>query len=167
MTDEPRTDLEVEAMAEGESLAERLASAEAEAEQRLDDLRRLAAEFDNYRKRVARDQEAFASRATERLMSELVVVLDNLERALGAAEKHEEAQLEDGVRLIHRLFDDILRRHGLSEIEADGEFDPHIHEAVLTRPSEQGENVVLEVLQKGYRLGDRVLRPAQVVVARR
>ena len=147
------------------SLEARLAAAEATAAERLDDLRRLAADFENYRKRVARDQERVIARANERLVKELVGVVDDLERALEAAEAHEEAQLVDGVRLVHRSLADLFRREGLSEIETDGKFDPHVHEALLSQPSDAEEGSVLEVLQKGYRLGDRVLRPARVVVA--
>jgi molecular chaperone GrpE len=151
--------------AEGESLEERLASAEAEAEAHLNDLKRLAAEFENYRKRVAREQESLSVRAAERLVRELLPIVDDLERALEAAEQHEEAKLEDGVRLVHRQLASVLEREGLAEIETNGKFDPHVHEALLSQPSEAEEGSVIEVLQKGYKLGDRVLRPARVVVA--
>jgi molecular chaperone GrpE len=142
-----------------------LAEAQAKAEEHLKDLQRLAAEFDNYRKRVARDQELLVARATERLVKELLPVVDDLERALDAAEKHEEAKLEEGVRLVHRALEDALRRQGLQEIAVDGRFDPHVHEALLAQPSEAEEGTVIEVVQKGYRLGDLVLRPARVVVS--
>ncbi len=92
-------------------------------------------------------------------------MLDDLERALEAAEEHEEAKLEEGVRLVHRALDGRSRGEGLAEIETDGDFDPHVHEALLSQPSDAEEGSVIEVLQKGYRLGDRVLRPARVVVA--
>jgi len=151
--------------AEGESLEERLATAEAEAESHLNDLKRVAAEFENYRKRVARENAALSARAAERLVRELLPVVDDLERALQAAEEHEEAKLEDGVRLVHRQLAQLLEREGLAEIETDGKFDPHVHEALLSQPSEADEGSVIEVLQKGYKLGDRVLRPARVVVA--
>jgi len=147
------------------SVEDRLAEAEAKAEEHLDDLKRLAAEFENYRKRTARDQASLVARAAERLVKELLPVLDDLERALVAADQHEEAKLEDGVRLVHRSLADALRREGLEEIPAEGAFDPHVHEALLSQPSEAVEGTVIEVLQKGYRLGDRVLRPARVVVA--
>jgi molecular chaperone GrpE len=105
-------------------------------------------------------------RATEGLLKELLPVLDDLERALDAAEQHEEAKLEDGVRLVHRALADVLARAGLAEIETEGAFDPHVHEALLAQPSEDADpGSVVQVLQKGYRLGDRVLRPARVVVA--
>jgi molecular chaperone GrpE len=161
------TDPEVEAQAGEPDLEARLAAAQAEAESHLDDLRRLAAEFDNYRKRAAREQEAMFARAGERVVKELLPVLDDLERALEAAEQHEEAKLEDGVRLVHRQLADVLRKEGLAEIDTAGAFDPHVHEALLTQPG--GDDVepghVLQVLQKGYRLGDRVLRPARVIVS--
>jgi molecular chaperone GrpE len=147
------------------SVDQRLAEAEARAEEHLDQLKRLAAEFDNYRKRTARDQQSLVARAAERLVKELLPVLDDLERALEAAEAHEEAKLEDGVRLVHRSLAAALSKEGLEAIPTDGAFDPHVHEALLSQPSEAEEGTVIEVLQKGYRLGDRVLRPARVVVA--
>jgi molecular chaperone GrpE len=147
-------------------LEERLAQLEAERDERLNDLKRVAADFENYRKRVARDQESLVARAHERLVKELLPVLDGLERALAAAEEHEEGKLEEGVRLVHRALKDALDREGLVEIETNGRFDPHVHEALLSQPSSnQAEGTVLEVVQKGYRLGDRVVRPARVVVA--
>jgi molecular chaperone GrpE len=114
---------------------------------------------------MAREQLEMATRAAERLVTELLPVLDDLERALVAAEEHEEAKLEEGVRLVHRELADTLRREGLAEIETNGRFDPHVHEALLAQPSDAEEGSVIQVIQKGYRLGDRVLRPARVVVA--
>jgi molecular chaperone GrpE len=135
-----------------------------ENEELIDTLQRVKAEFDNYRKRAARDQESLAARAGERLVKELLPVLDDLERALEAAHAHEEAKLEEGVKLVHRQLEQILEHEGLAPVETDGKFDPHVHEALLTQPSAAEEGEVIEVLQKGYRLGDRVLRPARVVV---
>ena len=147
------------------ALAEELAAVQAERDEYLDRLQRVAAEFDNYRKRAARDQADLVTRANERLAKALVPVLDDLERALDAANEHEEATLEEGVRLVHRQLADVLTRAGLAEIETEGQFDPHVHEALLSQPSDAEEGSVIEVIQKGYRLGDRVLRPARVVVA--
>src|SRR6266550_4103843 len=147
------------------SLEERAALLEKERDEHLDDLKRVAAEFDNYRKRVARDQQSLAARAHERLVKELLPVLDDLERALQAAEEHQEGKLEDGVRLVQRELSEALAKEGLAEIETNGHFDPHMHEALLSQPSDQDEGAILEVLQKGYRLGDRVLRPARVVIS--
>jgi molecular chaperone GrpE len=147
------------------TIEERLAALEAERDEYLNDLKRVAAEFENYRKRVLRDQESLVARAHERLVRELLPVLDDLERALAAAEEHEEAKLEEGVRLVHRELKAALDREGIAEIDTEGHFDPHVHEALLSQPSEAEEGSVLEVLQKGYKLGNHVLRPARVVVA--
>jgi molecular chaperone GrpE len=164
-------------------LQERIEALERERDEYLDSLQRLKAEFDNYRKRVTREQESFAARASEALLKELLPVLDDLERALDAAELRDariatgpspaastqnprEAKLEEGVRLVHRSLYEALRKQGLELIETDGPFDPHVHEALLAQPAEDATpGSVLQVLQKGYRLGDRVLRPARVVVA--
>jgi molecular chaperone GrpE len=165
----------------------------AENEELIDTLQRVQAEFDNYRKRAARDQDALVARAGERIVKELLPVLDDLERVLEAAQRPEApvrdsgpregvrgnrvevpptnrdvsnlANLEEGVKLVHRHLEQLLEREGLAPVETDGKFDPHVHEALLTQPSAAEEGSVIEVLQKGYRLGDRVLRPARVVVA--
>jgi molecular chaperone GrpE len=158
----PRAELEKRISA----LEEQAALLEKERDEYLDDLKRLAADFENYRKRAARDQESLVARAHERLVKELLPVLDDLERTLEAAEQHDEAKLVDGVRLVREALRQSLEREGLVEIEAEGRFDPHVHEALLAQPAEgreQGD--VLAVVQKGYRLGDKVLRPARVVVA--
>ena len=146
-------------------LEQKLAELEAARDGAIADLQRVAADFDNYRKRTARDQEALVARAHERLVKELLPVLDDLERALDAAAEHEEAKLEEGVRLVHRELSHVLQKEGLVAVETDGQFDPHEHEALLTQPSDAKEGAILEVIQKGYRLGDRILRPARVVVS--
>jgi len=136
-----------------------------ERDEYLDALQRLKAEFENYRKRVARDQGDIVARASERLAKQLLPVLDDLERALEAAAEHEEAKLEEGVRLVHRSLADALAREGLVEVDTRGKFDPHTQEALLAQPSDADEGTVIQVLQKGYKLGERVLRPARVVVS--
>jgi molecular chaperone GrpE len=147
-------------------VAPELAALEQERDEYLESLQRLKAEFDNFRKRTAREHEAMSARANEALLKELLPILDDLERALEAAEAHEEAKLEDGVRLVYRALADVARKHGLEEIDTNGAFDPHVHEALLAQPADGAESgSVLQVLQKGYRLGDRVVRPARVVVA--
>jgi len=142
-----------------------LTEAEEARDELVDRLQRMAADFDNYRKRVAREQEGLVARAHAGLVEAILPVLDDLERALEAAEVHEEAKLEDGVRLVHRQLDDILAREGLQEISTDVPFDPHVHDALAAIPSELEEGTILEVVQRGYLLGDRVLRPARVIVA--
>jgi molecular chaperone GrpE len=167
VTDEPITEQhEEEAEVEESPEAEdRLGALQAERDELFDRLQRLAAEFDNFRKRAAREQGEVVSRANERLVKELLPILDDLGRALEAASEHEEAKLEEGVRLVHRSLATVLDREGLAEIETDGSFDPHVHEALLSQPSELDEGAILQVIQKGYRLGDRVIRPARVVVS--
>jgi molecular chaperone GrpE len=152
MTDEPREELE--------EVVDPAAEAEKQRDEYLDALQRLKAEFDNYRKRVARDQQELAARAHERLVKELVPILDDLERALA-----HEGDLDEGIRLIHRQFSEALAKEGLTEVPTDGKFDPHTQEALLSQPSDAEEGEVIQVLQKGYRLGDRVLRPARVVIS--
>jgi molecular chaperone GrpE len=161
VTDESRpVEEEIEEIVVEEPVAEESAPAPD------DSYLRLAADFDNYRKRVAREHAELTTRANERLVNELLPVLDDLERALEAAAEHEEAKLEEGVQLVHRSLASLLARHGLQEIDTAGAFDPHVHEALLAQPAEGAEEgSVLQVLQKGYRLGDKVLRPARVIVA--
>ena len=166
MSDEPQQVTEEAPAQEAAPEPDPLADVTRERDDYLDALQRLKAEFDNYRKRAAREQSDIVSRAAERLVKELLPVLDDLERALDAAEEHEEAKLEEGVRLVQRALADALQREGLTEIETDGRFDPHVHEALLSQPDDDVESgTVLQVLQKGYRLGDKVLRPARVIVA--
>jgi molecular chaperone GrpE len=156
MTDE-KVQHEVEQVEEsGED--ERLAALE-------DQLLRVAADFENYKKRAAREREEYVTFANERLIKELLPVLDDLERALQAASEHEEAKLEEGVQLVYRALAALLERNGVKEIETDGKFDPHVHEALLSQPSDAEQGSVVDVLQKGYTLGDRVVRPARVIIA--
>jgi len=149
-----------------EDLLARLQDAERDQEKAMDDLRRVAADFDNYRKRVAREQSQLYARAGERLAAKLLPVLDDLERALDAAEHHEEAKVLEGVRMTKDALAGVLASEGVEEIAADGPFDPHVHEALLAQPAEGVEaGHVIQVVQRGYRIGDVVLRPARVVVA--
>ena len=157
---------EQESEPEAPAPADRLASVAAERDEYLALAQRVQADFDNYRKRALRDQERLVGHAHERLVRELLPILDDLERALEAAERHEEAKLVDGVRLVEQLLRTALVKEGLTEIDTTGRFDPHVHEALLTQPAEDAEpGSVLDVVQRGYRLGDKVVRPARVIVA--
>jgi len=143
-----------------------LATLAAERDEYLALAQRVQADFDNYRKRAIRDQERLVVHAHERLVRELLPVLDDLERALEAAEQHEEAKLVEGVKLVEQSLRNALQKEGLVEIETDGVFDPHVHEALLTQPGGDVEaGSVLGVVQRGYRVGDKVVRPARVIVA--
>ena len=151
---------------DAEELLARLQDAERQREEVLDDLRRVAADFDNYRKRVAREQTQILARSGERVVAKLLPVLDDLERALDAAEHHEEAKVLEGVRMTKDALAGVLASEGVEEIPAEGPFDPHVHEALMTQPGDGVEaGHVVQVVTRGYRIGDVVLRPARVVVA--
>jgi molecular chaperone GrpE len=170
MTDEARVPHEAELREEtqpGDQSGENdaLAALISERDEAIDRWKRTAADFDNFRKRATREREEYVTLANERLVKELLPILDDLERALVAATEHQEAALEDGVRLVHRALESLLERQGLEQIDAAGMFDPHVHEALLSQPSDAAEGSVIDVVQKGYTLGDRVVRPARVVVA--
>ena len=165
MSDE-LTEMHVEEPGPGAPAPDELTKVEAERDEYLALAQRVQADFENYRKRAVRDQELLVAHAHERLVRELLPILDDLERALEAGEQHEEAKLVDGVKLVESALRGALAKEGLVEIETDGPFDPHVHEALLTKPSPDAEpGAVLEVVQRGYRVGDRVVRPARVIVA--
>lgn len=138
-----------------------------ERDEYLESLQRLQADFDNFRKRVARDSQTSSSRVAAEIVEELLPVLDNFERAMHSAMQHDEEILGEGVELVYRQLRDVLDRRGLCEIKARGEnFDPEHHEAVLCQPStEHEEGKVVDVLEKGYRVHDKVVRPARVIVS--
>ena len=160
MQDEPQVQEEVT-----ESGEDRLAALEAERDDAIDRWKRAAADFDNFKKRAAREREEYVAFANERLVTDLLPILDDLERALAAVGEHEEATVEEGVRLVHRSLESLLERNGVRVIETNGKFDPHVHEALLSQPSDAEEGSVIDVVQKGYTIGDRVVRPARVVIA--
>jgi molecular chaperone GrpE len=131
-----------------------------------DQLLRARAEFDNYRKRMARETERIRQVAAKGLIRDILPVVDHLELAMKHADDHPGA-LAEGVAMVLRQFQEALGKHGLQPIPAVGEpFDPNVHEAVMQRESKDAPpESVLEEFQKGYRLGQMVLRPAKVVVS--
>lgn len=152
-----------------EACIEELARAEAQRDAYLEQLQRLKAEFDNYRKRLQREGEAQRLRAAEGLVESLLPVLDNMERALEAAGKHQESKLVGGVELVSDQLRSVLASQGLEEVPAEPgvPFDPTVHEAVLAQESaEHAEGTITAVLEKGYLLHGRLLRPVKVIVAR-
>lgn len=150
-----------------QTLLRELAEARTQAESHLDDLRRVAAEFENFRKRMVREQTRQVERASERVVAGLLPVLDSFDLALSHdPSSPAEQKLLDGVRRTYELLMDVLAREGLETIPGEGHpFDPEIHEAV-SAPEEpvDGELTVTEELRRGYRLGGRVIRPALVAV---
>ena len=132
-----------------------------------DRLLRTAAEFDNYRKRVERERRDLADYMKADILAEILPIADNFERALQAPSSDTDS-LRKGVELIHKQMHDFLRKRGVTPIEALGaDFDPNFHQAVIheTSPSHR-EGEVIEELQRGYMLGDKLLRPAMVKVAK-
>lgn len=143
-----------------------------ELKQKLDALNqqyvRLAADFDNYRKRQAQERENLLKYGSENALKKMIEVLDNFERGEKALEKVEDCQtVKDSFNLVHKQVIDTLQKLGLEAIDTEGkEFDPNFHDAVMQTPSaDVPEHTILNELQKGYKLGDKVLRPALVNVA--
>lgn len=129
---------------------------------------RLAADFENYRKRQEHEREDLLKFGTENALKKMLEVLDNFERGKKALEKVEDyAKVKESFDLVHKQTVETLKKLGLEEIETEGkEFDPNFHDAVMQTPtSEHPEHTVINELQKGYKMGDKVLRPALVNVA--
>jgi molecular chaperone GrpE len=134
-----------------------------------DDLKRLQADFDNYKKRVEKEWNERSKLATQKLMTDLLAVLDSFEKAIEDAKKNSDKDsLKTGLEGLQRQLLQTLQREGLKEIKAEGKFDPFVHEA-LTREerSDVEEGEILEIYQKGYALGQRPLRPTRVKVAKK
>ncbi|HKP88732.1 MAG TPA: nucleotide exchange factor GrpE [Thermoleophilaceae bacterium] len=150
---------------EPEQAPDPLAEAEAKRDEYLELARRTQADFENYRKRTAKDLAAAGTRAKLGLVRDLLPVVDNLERALASADADD--GLAEGVRLVLSDLQGVLAREGIEAVEPAGErFDPTVHEALSTRPEDGAEpGVVVDVVQKGYRMSDTVIRPARVVVS--
>ncbi len=145
-----------------------LEAAQAEMQQAVDRELRCRAELENYRKRAAREMVEQRRYANLPLMRDLLPVMDNLRRAIEAAEKtHDTASLLEGVKMVGQQFGSVLEKHHCTQIAAlDEPFDPHLHEAVSQQPSgDHPANTVLVETQTGFQLHDRVVRPSQVVVS--
>jgi molecular chaperone GrpE len=134
-----------------------------------DQLLRTAADFENYRKRTDRERRDLSDYATSEILLELLPIIDNFERALQAPAGPQAEAFRKGIELIHRQMLDLLRKRGVTTIEALGaDFDPNFHQAVIHEASdEHREGEVMQELQRGYMLGERLLRPAMVKVAKR
>jgi len=145
-----------------------LEASESKAAEYLDGWQRAQAEFTNYRKRQERERELMRFESVGRIIKRYLPIVDDLERALqNRPTEGEGAAWADGIELIYRKLMGILEAEGVTQIEAEGqEFDPNLHEAVMQTESDEHESgMIIEVLQNGYMLGDRVLRPAMVLVA--
>ena len=175
-------ELEIEHVEDGESpegdiesytdelstLEASLLESQAKAEEYLDGWQRSRAEFSNYKKRIVREREQIHQTAKGKIIIEFLDILDDLERALkNCPEAGEGAEWAAGIELIYQKLQLKLEMHGVEPMNAEGEkFDPNLHEALMQEENDEYESdCVIEVVQKGYRIGDRVLRPAQVRVA--
>ncbi len=175
-----QTDLESQKTEIEKDKVEELEKLQAEVEAARDRMLRTAAEFENYKKRAEREKNEFMKYIATEFVADLLPIMDNLERAIDATETkvpaydqegNENAQnfasFREGVKLIYKQLQDILTRHGVTQIEAVGKpFDPNVHEAVMQTPSDKyPENIVAAEFQKGYMLHDRVIRASMVSVS--
>lgn len=146
-----------------------LEQATRERDEYLNSLQRLQAEFTNYRKRMVKDKEDFRKYALESFAQEVLLILDNFERALASADaNHDIESLKQGITLIEKQFVEWLNTKNIKAIDSVGkEFDPNFHQAMTHQDSDQHpENTVLSEMQKGYMINDKILRPALVVVSK-
>jgi molecular chaperone GrpE len=136
------------------------------ADDRLDQLMRLKADFENFRKRELREKTELVERASFRVVEQLLPVLDDFDRAIGALRTHtDDDALIRGLELVLTQLRGVLESEGLEKVVAEGAFDPHEHEAVMSVPGEVDEPTVLEVVRPGYKLKGKTIRPALVQVA--
>lgn len=150
-------------------LEEKVKQLEAEIADYVDTLKRVQAQFENYKKRIKKEFDTFTEISTHKLVKELLPVLDNLERAISSAESTDDkGKIIEGVRLIYHQFREVLEKEGLKTIDPAGDrFDPYFHEAIMQVESDEHEdNTVVEVFQKGYLINDHLLRPAIVKVSK-
>jgi molecular chaperone GrpE len=169
--DEPEKNEEIEATAAPETAAEPAAELdpwaqlEAEAAKWKELSLRTAAEMDNLRKRTAREREEAIRYANQRLLEELLPVIDNFEMGMMAAAQDTSSMIYIGMDMVRKQLNEFLSAQGVEEIPATGQFDPNLHDAVSQEPSGQPEGEIIRISRKGYKLRDRLLRPASVVVA--
>lgn len=146
-----------------EQLKKELEEQTRQAEERLNQLKYLQADFDNFRRWCTKEKDLIKEMANERLIDDLLVILDDFERALPSLEQEKN---KEGLEMIYKKFAKILSAYGLQPIDCVGKkFDPHFHEALCTEKCPQEQNTVLEELGKGYRLKDKVIRPSKVKIA--
>jgi molecular chaperone GrpE len=162
---EEELEMAPEERARGEVLAltEELEAVRRERDEYLDNARRLKAELENSRRRQEKERARFVQLASERLMKELLPVLDNLDRALEV-----EGDIREGIRATRDQLFSVLGQEGLTPVASDGQsFDPNVHEAVMSQPSdEHEEDTILQTLERGYVLNGKPIRPAKVVVSK-
>jgi len=150
---------------ENKESEESIEAVKKEAEELKDRLLRLAAEFDNYKKRANSDMQAAKDLGKAELIKKLLPALDAFEIAIYSAGNSEEEEKTKGFELVFSEIKEVLKNEGLKEIDTDGKYNPYMQEVVLTKPSEKEEGSVLEVVRKGYMFNDIMLRPASVIIS--
>ena len=161
MTPSPETET-----AEAAPVEDKAAALEAELKEKSDRILRLQADFENFRRRTAKEKEELAAVITQNILGDLLPLLDNFERAMAVEQSDGEA-FQKGVEMIFTQLREVLDKHGLQSIEAEGQtFDPNFHQAVMrVEDSDAPDGTITQVLQKGYQAKGRVIRPAMVQVA--
>jgi len=165
--DQAQASVEEAAVSEAQSAIQ---AAEQKAEENYDKFLRVYAEFENYKKRMEKEKSEFIKYANEGMIKDILVVVDNLERAIEQTKNHDQSEgVALGVEMILKQLKDILDKYGVKEMRAMGEpFDPRLHEAVIHEVADEyEENMVISELQKGYILKDRLIRPAMVKVSKK
>ena len=164
LSNDEAVEAEVEPTEDVETLEQSFTEEKEKAEKYLANWQRSQADFDNYRKHIEQEKEEIVKFANSALILGLLPIVDDMERAFASLpEQMAEFSWIDGIRLSYNKFRATLEAQGLSEIKAKGEqFDPHLHEAIMRREGEEG--MVIEEIQKGYKLKDKVIRPSMVIV---
>ena len=167
-TEETQASAEIEETTEATEPATELdpwEQLEAEAAKWKDTSLRTAAEMDNLRKRTQREREEAIRYANQRLLEDLLPVIDNFEMGMMAAEQDKSSMIYIGMDMVRKQLNDFLENQGVTEIPTTGQFDPNLHDAVSQEPSDQPEGEILRTTRRGFKLRDRLIRPASVVVA--
>lgn len=139
---------------------------EEESKEQREAFLRLAAEFDNYKRRVQKELEESSSMGRAALTKDMLPVIDEFELALMALDKSGDKTMTKGIEMLYSNFIDVLKKGGLKEIKCDGMFDPYRHEIVMVRESKEREGTILEIIKKGYEFSGKLLRPSSVIVAK-
>jgi len=150
-----------------QEILEKLQQKTNEAEDYFDRLQRIAAEFDNYKRRTIKEKETIYKDSVAEIISGFLPLLDNFDRALSSCDGEDLTGVIEGIKMIQKQFKDLLHKYGISEIEAvNHKFNPELHEAVIhVEDGSFEEGIVIEELRKGYKCGDKVIRPSMVKVA--
>jgi len=152
---------------EAESLKEQLVEKERSIEEQKNKYLRALADLDNYKKRVNLEKDELIRYSNELLVKELLPALDGFAKALDFAKKTDSEDLMKGIALIKKQLEDAVSKFGVKEIETAGKpYDPNLHEAILMKDSEKAPGIILEEVQKGYTMHERLIRPAMVIVSK-